>query len=208
MQKRRPLTSAPRGGERNQRILVTANVRLEVVVRQHLHLARRRRLLLGDDARLFGDECAQAVQVPPALVVLRFVALPIEPFEGREALNAEPRPERLFRIGVDLRDRDLVLPRFEAGGEFLVDGRQALAVAAPWREEFDKGGLAGVDDDVVEVVGACGGERSVCWRRRTTAGKVHLRRSTTAEAVAVLRAASEAAKTCAMRPMVTVLGCG
>jgi hypothetical protein len=37
-------------------------------------------------------------------------------------------------------------------GQLLVDGCESLAVAAPGREELDQGGLAGVKDDVVEVV--------------------------------------------------------
>lgn len=147
------LTSTPRGGERNQRILVRSNLLLEAGVRQHLHGTGRRLLDLGLDARLVRDEAAQAVQIPSTLIVGRLVALPIEPLQSREALHAESSAQVLLGIGVDFGDRDLVLGELEGAGELLVDGGEVLAVAAPWCEEFDEGGFAGLEDDIVEVAG-------------------------------------------------------
>lgn len=60
--------------------------------------------------------------------------------------------ELLVGVGVDFGDGDFVRV-LEGVAELLVDGREGLAVAAPGREELDERGLAGVEDDVVEVGG-------------------------------------------------------
>ena len=60
--------------------------------------------------------------------------------------------ELLVGVGVDFGDGDFVAV-LESVGELFVDGREGLAVAAPGRKELDERGLAGVEDDVVEVVG-------------------------------------------------------
>jgi hypothetical protein len=41
----------------------------------------------------------------------------------------------------------------EGQGELLVDGSEGLAVAAPGSEELDEGRLAGLENNVIEVVG-------------------------------------------------------
>lgn len=61
--------------------------------------------------------------------------------------------ELLVGVGIDFGDGDLVRSVLESGAELLVDGREGLAVAAPGREELNESGLAGVEDDVIEVVG-------------------------------------------------------
>jgi len=60
--------------------------------------------------------------------------------------------ELLVGVGIDFGDGDFVRV-LESAGELLVDWREGLAVAAPGREELDERGLAGVEDDVVEVAG-------------------------------------------------------
>lgn len=146
------LTSTPRSSESNKNILLAANLLLESSIGQHLNRARRGLLRLGLDASLAVDESRQALKITAALVVLRGGALAIEPLEGREALNTPFPAELLVGVGVDFGDGDLVGLRLEGRGQLLVDGREGLAVAAPGREELDERGLAGVEDDVVEVV--------------------------------------------------------
>ena len=145
------LTSTPRSSESNKNILLAANLLLESSIGQHLNRARRGLLRLGLDASLAVDESRQALKITAALVVLRGGALAIEPLEGREALNTPFPAELLVGVGVDFGDGDFVAV-LESVGELLVDGREGLAVAAPGREELDQGRLAGVEDDVVEVV--------------------------------------------------------
>jgi len=147
------LTSTPRSGVSNKNILLAANLLLERSVGQHLDRARRGLLGLGLDASLAIDESGQALKIAAALVVLRGRALAIEPLEGREALHAPFPAELLVGVGVDFGDGDFVGLGLKGGCQLFVDGREGLAVAAPGREELDEGGLAGVEDDVVEVVG-------------------------------------------------------
>lgn len=147
-----PHTATPGSGEGHQDVLVTANVLLKGGVSEHDYLARRRHLLLRPDARLFGDEGRKALQVPPAVVLGRLVALAVEPLQRRETLHAEALAQSPLGIGVDLCDLDLVLGEFERLGELLVNGSEILAVAAPRGEELDEGRLSGLEDDLIEII--------------------------------------------------------
>jgi len=146
------LTSTPRSSESNKNILLAANLLRESSLSQHLDRASHGLLRLGLDASLGSNESRQALKVATALVVLGGSALAIEPLEGREALHAPFPAELLVGVGVDFGDGDFVGLGLEGGGQLFVDGREGLAVAAPGREELDQGGLAGVEDDFVEVV--------------------------------------------------------
>lgn len=148
----RSLTSTPRGSEGNNDVLVTANLGLEGLVVQHLDIAGCDSLLLGTNARLLGDESRQTVKISTAVVVLGGVALSIEPFEGREALNAESAAKLLVGIGVDLCNGNLLLCKLKGSGQLLVDWGESLAVAAPRGEELDQSRLSRLEDDIIEVV--------------------------------------------------------
>ena len=143
-----PLTSTPRRSESNKHILLPTDLLLESRIGQHLHVALLLLLRLHLQARLARDECNQALQIPSALVVIDLAVL--EPLQRGEALHAMLAAELLVGVGVDLGDGDLVCV-LEGVAQLLVDGREGLAVAAPGREELDERGLAGVEDDVVEV---------------------------------------------------------
>lgn len=147
------LTSTPRSSECNKDVLVTTNLLVESRVRQVSYGGRLLNLLLGLDTSLLGDEVGQTLQIPTTAVVGGCLALAIEELERGESLDAKPAAEALLGVGVDLGDLDLVLGGLEGGGELLVDGSQVLAVAAPWREELDERGLAGLQDELVEVIG-------------------------------------------------------
>ena len=56
-------------------------------------------------------------------------------------------------VRVDLGNRDFVTGEGEFGGELFVDGREVLAVTAPWCKEFNKGRFAGLENYFVKVVG-------------------------------------------------------
>ena len=56
-------------------------------------------------------------------------------------------------IRIDLCNADLVAGVLEDGGEFFVDGGEVLAVAAPRGKELYEGGLAGLEDNIIEVGG-------------------------------------------------------
>lgn len=146
----RILTSTPRRSESNKHILLPTDLLLESRIGQHLHVALLLLLRLDLHARLARDEGDQALQVAAALVVVDLAVL--EPLQGGEALHAMLAAEVLVGVGVDLGDGELVRV-LEGVGQLLVDGREGLAVAAPGREELDERGLAGVEDDVVEVGG-------------------------------------------------------
>lgn len=135
------LTSTPRSRKSNQNILVFADLLLERRVRKHDHLGGHAPLGLWLDARLVGDEGGQTVEVPAAAIVARFVALAVEPFEGWEALHAEPSPEIFVFVGVDLGDGDLVFGELEVLREFFIYGSEVLAMTAPRSKELDEGGL-------------------------------------------------------------------
>lgn len=146
-------TSAPGRSESDKNILVLSNLLLEALVVQVGDSAGQLALGLGLDGRLLRDELGQALEITAALVVLRLVALSVEPLQCGESRNAEALAQGLVLIRINLRDGDLASGVLEAGSELLVDGREVLAVAAPRGEEFDKGGLARLQNDFIEVLG-------------------------------------------------------
>lgn len=147
----RRLTSAPRCSKCNQYIFFTANLLVKGLICQEVYSRRLLQLSLGLDPSLLSDEVGQTLQIPAAAVVGGSVALAVEKLEGWESLDTEPTAEFLLGIGVNLCDLD-VLRGCEGAGEFLVNGGEVLAVAAPWSKELDKRGLARLQDDAVEVV--------------------------------------------------------
>jgi hypothetical protein len=147
------LTSTPRGGEGDNDILVATNLGLEGLVVQHLDIAGSSGLLLLLEASLLRDKGGQTLKISAAVVVLGSVALSIEPFESREALDTESTAELLVGIGINLGDGDLVVCELECRGQLLVDGSQGLAVATPRGEELDQSGLSRLEDNVVKVLG-------------------------------------------------------
>jgi hypothetical protein len=156
-------TSAPRRSEGNKNILVLSNLLLEALVVQVGDSAGQLALDFGLDRRLLCDELGQALEVTAALVVLGLVALAIEPFQRGESSNTEALAQGLVFVRIDLCDRDLASGVLETGGELLVDGGEVLAVSAPRGEELDKGGLARLQNDIVEVLG-CEVDNRGCGR--------------------------------------------
>jgi hypothetical protein len=124
--------------------------------------ARELALDLGLEGRLLVDELIQTLEITAALVVLGLVALSIEPLQCRESSDAKALAQGLVLVGIDLCDRDLAGGALEPGSKLLVDGSEVLAVSAPRSEEFDKRGLARLQDDFIEVLrcevndGGCG----------------------------------------------------
>jgi len=151
--RREKLTSTPRRRESDEHMLVTSDGLLERRIRQHLDLAGRLLGTPGPDARLLRDEGREALQVAAAVVVLGVLALAIEPLEGREALDAILLAQIAVLVRVEPGDGELVLGEGEGLRELLVDGGEVAAVAAPGGVEFDERGLAGLEDDLVEVLG-------------------------------------------------------
>lgn len=147
------LTSAPGRSESDQNILVTTNNSLERGVGQELNLASLLLRGTGLDASLLGDEGRQAVEITTTLVLLGLVTLSIEILNSGETLNTETLAQVAVRISVDLADGNLVLSEGKDTSKLLVDGGESLAVAAPRGEELNKRGLAGLQDDIVEVLG-------------------------------------------------------
>lgn len=147
------LTSAPRRSESNQHILVATNGRLPRRLSQHLDLTR---LLLWStrlNARLLRNERRQALQIPTTFVVLGLVTLAIEPLQGRESLDTKSLSKISMFVRINLSHSHLVLGELESLSELLIDGCEVLAVATPRGEEFNKSGLSGLEDDIVEVLG-------------------------------------------------------
>ena len=147
------LTTTPRRSKRNEHMLILAHSLIKALIMQHLHLRRRRPLLLRLHPRLLRNEPREAVKVASAIILLRLGALAVEPLERREPLHAVLLSQGLLRVGVDLGDLHLVAGVLEGDRQLLVYGRKILAVAAPRREEFDEGGLAALVDYLVEVFG-------------------------------------------------------
>jgi hypothetical protein len=146
-------TSAPGGSEGNQDILVLSDLLLEALVIKEGDGAGELALDLGLDSCLLGDELGQALEITAALVVLGLVALSIEPLQCREPSHAEALAQGLVLVRIDLGDRDLTSRVLENAGELFVDGSEVLAVATPRGEEFDKGRLARLQDNFIEVLG-------------------------------------------------------
>jgi hypothetical protein len=151
-QRSRQHTSAPRGSEGNEDILVLSNLLLEALVVKEGDSAGELALDLGLDSCLLGDELGQALEVTTALVVLRLVALSVEPLQGGEPSNAKALAQGLVLIRIDLRDRDLASGVLETSGKLLVDRSEVLAMSAPRGEELDEGRLARLQDDFIEVL--------------------------------------------------------
>lgn len=148
------LTSTPRRSESNQHILISTNNSLERGIVQHLNIADHllRASATRLDAGLLGDECGQTLEITAAVVLLRLIALSVEPLDSREALDTEALAQRAVLIGVNLGDGDLIFGEGEGLRKLLVNWGEGLAVAAPGGEEFDQRGLSG-QDDFVEVGG-------------------------------------------------------
>jgi hypothetical protein len=157
-------TSAPRRSEGNKYILVLSNPLLEALVVKVGDSAGQLALCLRLDRGLLGDELAQALEITATLVVLRLVALSIEPLQCGESSDAKALAQRLVLICIDLRDRDLASGVLETGSELLVDGGEVLAMTAPRSEELDEGRLARLQDDFIEVLG-CELDDGGCGRR-------------------------------------------
>lgn len=150
---KKQLTSAPWRSKSNQNILVTTNNGLERGVVQELNLANLLLRGTGLNASLLGDEGRQALEITTTLVFLRLVTLAIEVLNSGEALNAEALAQVAVRISVDLANGNLVLSESKDTSKLLVNRGESLAVTAPGGEELNKRGLAGLQDDVVEVLG-------------------------------------------------------
>jgi hypothetical protein len=147
------LTSAPRSSKGNKDVLVTANSLGEGSIVEIGNLAGHLKLLLGLDTGLLSNEVGQAVQVTARLVLLGLCTLSIEELESRETLNLKSLAELTLGVGVDLCNLNLVLGVLVGVCKVLPDGSKLLAVTAPRSEEFDEGGLAGLENDVVKVGG-------------------------------------------------------
>ena len=132
-------------------MLLKPNGLLEVRIREYLHLTRALSLLLRLHARLFRDETRERLQVPSAIIVRWLFALPVKPLQCRKALDTEALAEVAVLVCVDFCNGDW--GGGECCAEFLVYGCESLAVAAPGGKEFDEGGFAGVENDIVEVAG-------------------------------------------------------
>jgi len=135
-------TSAPGSCESDQNILVLADLLLEALVVKESDGAGKLALDLGLDGGLLGDELGQALEITATFVVLRLVALSVEPLQCREPSDAEALAQGLVLVCINLCNRDLASGVLETGGELLVNGGEVLAVAAPWGKELDEGRLA------------------------------------------------------------------
>ena len=145
-------TTTPRCCKCNQYILVPTNLALKCLIRKHLYRTRRLLLAPSLDPSLLIDELGQTLQIPSPIVVLGITALlAVEPLQRREALHPEPLAQRLVLISVYFGDRDLVPGVSEIGSKLLEDRSKVLAVATPWRKEFNKSGLGGGEDDLIKV---------------------------------------------------------
>jgi hypothetical protein len=132
-------TATPRRGECNEHILLATDLLLERLIREHLDPAGLDDLLPWSNANLPLQELSQALQVPPAIVILSRLALTIKILDGGESLDAKPLAQALLLVGVDLGNGELVLLRKgKVLREGLVGGGKALAVTAPWGEELDE----------------------------------------------------------------------
>lgn len=143
-------TSAPGSSESNKNVLVTANGVLEGSIGQVGNAAGRSELFLGLDTSLLGDEGGQSLEVTSTIVLCWLVTLAIEPLQCRETLDTKTLAQRPFGIGINLGNLD-ILGELEGVGELLIDRGKVLAMATPWGEELDEGGLPGLEDDFVEV---------------------------------------------------------
>lgn len=101
------LTATPGGGKGDEDVLVAADGAAEGRVIHRLHCRRRLLGYLGSEAGLFGNEGLEGFEIPAAAVVLRRVALAVEPFERGEALDAEALAEGFVLVGVDFGDGEL-----------------------------------------------------------------------------------------------------
>ena len=143
-------------------MLITTSNLVERLIIQHLNLTR---LLLRHTRlhpSLLSDKPRQAVKVPTPLVVLRLVTLPIKPLQRREPLDAKALAQLAVLVRIDLAHADLVADGGERLADFLVDGSESLAVAAPGGEELHQSWFAGFQHDAVEVLGGQIGHGGGC----------------------------------------------
>lgn len=113
------------------------------------------------------DELAHALEAA--------VALKVDPVARASRLELD-RGEALYLEGkaggqvvgrcVHLGNDELVLDRRELLSQLVVDGRQLLAVTAPWRVELNKDVLGLVEDNLVELVGNENSDGAVLSRNR------------------------------------------
>jgi hypothetical protein len=134
-------------------VLVTANGLGKGSVVEVRNLAGHLKLLLRLNTSLLSNVVGQALQITAGLVLLGLCALSIEELESRETLDSESLAKLTLGVGVDLCNLDLVLGMLVSVCKVLPDGCKLLAVAAPRGEKFDKGRLAGLENDVVKVGG-------------------------------------------------------
>jgi len=109
-------------------MLVLANRLIELLVIQHNHTALNLCPSFRLDTALLRDELCERLEITTTIVVYRFLALAIEPFQRWKALDAKPATKFLVCVGVDFGDADLVLDGGEVCGEFFPDGGEVLAV--------------------------------------------------------------------------------
>ncbi|GMR39660.1 hypothetical protein PMAYCL1PPCAC_09855, partial [Pristionchus mayeri] len=121
--------------------------------------------LLGALSDLLVEELDEVVEGAASLVVHRLVRSGGEELQGGEALDLESL--NLVLGGVDLCDDDLI-----GGGvllsQLLPHGGERLAVTAPGSIELDEHALAGVLDDLIEVLA----DQHLHWLRVPVLGDI------------------------------------
>lgn len=142
--------TAPRSSERDKDIFALVKGDFVKVGSIEFSVSgRRRRLDVGLDARLLGDECSKGFEVSSTAVRNGFKGASREPFESGETRDTESRTELPSdTISISLGDDNFV--GRESIGKTLIRRGEVLAMTTPWCEEFNKGTLV-LSNNLVKV---------------------------------------------------------